>query len=208
MSADAERHAGPWDVAAFVATAIASFALGWDLTELVWGLWLSSLLVGYALIVYGIVSAAARPWPTGEIKLPAAAGAVVRVAGAAFMLAFFSVHFGGFHFVHGIFLGVFFPLAPGEPGPDAVAANAGRAFQTGWPLVLSTAVSMRGAFDQAGRAFTPQTPYVSVVRMHLLIFVFAGAQAVGLDQRWLYIVVLFFYFFPLGVLRGLWRRTT
>jgi hypothetical protein len=208
MADASERDAGPWDVAAFLATAIASFALRWDLAELVWGLWLSSLAVGYALIVFGILSAAARPLPAAGITLPAGAGAAVRIAGAAFMVAFFSVHFGGFHFVHGIFLGVFFPLAPGEPGPDAVAANAGLALQSSWPLVLSTAVSMRGAFERAGREFAPQTPYVSVVRMHLLIFVFAGAKALQLDNRWLYLVVLFFYFFPIGVLRRLWRRTT
>ena len=124
----AQRRAGPLDLAAFIATAIASFALQWDLAELVWGLWLSSLLVGYALIVYGILSAAFRPLPaiapdatpkpdlaTAVMRLPAGALPALRIAGATFMLAFFTVHFGGFHYVHGIFLGVFFPLAPGQP---------------------------------------------------------------------------------------------
>jgi hypothetical protein len=60
------------------------------------------------------------------------------------------VHIGGFHFVHGTFLGVFFPVGGREP-------------------------------------------------VHLLIFVLAGAQAARLDSRWLYLVVLFFYFFfPVG----------
>lgn len=215
------RRAGPLDLAAFIATAIASFALRWNVAELVWGLWLSSLLVGYALIVYGILAAAFRSLPPGEplpggkpdltmalAQLPAGASFALRTLGAAFMLAFFTVHFGGFHFVHGIFLGLFFPLAPGQPGFDAVPDNAALALRSSWPLVVTTAVSMRGAFAQAGREFKPQTPYVSVIRMHFLIFVFAGASIAHLDNRWLYIVVLFFYFFPFGVLRGLWRRTT
>jgi len=222
MSDVTERRAGPLDLAAFVATAVASFALRWNLAELVWGLWLSSLLVGYALIVHGILSAAFRPWPPTTAPearakpdislalaaLPAGAGIALRLAGGAFMLAFFTVHFGGFHFVHGIFLGVFFPLAPGQQAFDAVFENAGLALRGSWPLVLTTAVSMRRTFEDARREFKPQTPYLGVIRMHFLIFVFFGAKMLQLDNRWLYIVVLFFYFFPIAALRGLWRRTT
>lgn len=217
---DSERHAGPLDLVAFLATAVASFALRWDLAELVWGLWLSSLLVGYALIVYGILSVAFRgvprePKPGAKpdlaqvlALLPRGAGFALRFAGAAFMLAFFTVHFGGFHYVHGIFLGLFFPLAPGHPGFDSVIPNAVLAFRSSWPLVLTTAISMRGAFDLQGGGFSPQTPYVSVIRMHFMIFVFFGAKLLQLDNRWLYIVVLFFYFFPIRALRQLWRPTT
>lgn len=216
-----QRHAEPLDLVAFLVTAVASFVLRWDLTELVWGLWLSSLLVGYAMIVYGIFAAVARPIPLGEPSpgakpdlgaalgaLPGDLGVMLELAGALFLLAFFTVHFGGFHFVHGIFLGLFFPLASVKPGPDAVLANAQLAFQSSWPLVLTTAVSMRHAFTQARHEFKPITPYASVIRMHVLIFVFAGAKAVHFDNRWLYIVVLFFYFFPFRFLRRLWQPTT
>jgi hypothetical protein len=190
------RNALP-DLLAFGATAVASFVLRWNLPELVWGLWLSSLLVGYALIVWGIFAAAYRH----TAAVPATGtGAAVRALGglgALFMLAFFTVHFGGFHFVHGVFLGAFFPLTAEPGGFDDVAGNAMLALGTGWPLVATSAIAMRDAFVRAGRQFTPQTPYKSVIRMHVLIFVFAGAHVVGLDSRILYIIVLFFYFFPL-----------
>jgi len=41
-------------------------------------------------------------------------GALLTIA-LLFGLAFFTVHFGGFHFVHSVFLSVFFPLNPGGP---------------------------------------------------------------------------------------------
>jgi len=46
-------------------------------------------------------------------------------------------------------------------------------------------------------------PYGNVVRMHLLIFVFAGLSAAGLAS-WALYPVLFFYFFPMGkMLKGI-----
>ena len=42
-------------------------------------------------------------------------------------------------------------------------------------------------------------PYKNVVRMHILIFVFAFLSVVGLRSFVLY-VVLVFYFFPIGAL--------
>jgi hypothetical protein len=209
--APVERRSDVLDLAAFVGTAVASFVLQWDLAQFVWGLWLSSLVVGYALIVYGILAAAYRttaPAPLNSIGLALRALGGV---GALFMLGFFTVHFGGFHYVHGIFLGVFFPLAPGTSGFDAVIPNALLALRTSWPLVLGSAIAMRGAFTRAAVEFKPETPYKSVIRMHFLIFVFAGAKITNVDSRWLYIVVLFFYYFPLSALRSLfkqWRPTT
>ena len=209
------RRAEPLDLVAFLATAVASFVLRWNLADLVWGLWLSSLLIGYALIVYGILAAVWRPLPAGTPlpdgkpdltmalgQLPSGVGTAIRLFGAVFMLAFFTVHFGGFHLVHGIFLGVFFPLQPGEPPFESVLSNAGHALAGSWPLVVTSAVSMRDAFAEARREFKAQTPYLNVIRMHFLIFVFAGASIAKLDSRWLYIVVLFFYFFPFKVLKA------
>jgi hypothetical protein len=199
------------DLIAFLGTAIASFVFQWDLPQLVWGLWLSSLVVGYALIVYGILSATCRTTALAPANAMGMAFRALGGAGALFMLAFFTVHFGGFHFVHGIFLGVFFPLSTLSPGPDAVIPNALIALRTGWPLVAGSAIAMRGAFERAAVEFKPETPYKSVIRMHFLIFVFAGAKIAHLDNRWLYIVVLFFYYFPLTSLRSLirqWRPTT
>jgi uncharacterized membrane protein YeaQ/YmgE (transglycosylase-associated protein family) len=152
---------------------------------------------------------AAAPTAAGALlrSLPGLCGPGVRLAGAAFLLAFFTVHFGMFHFVHAVFLGLFFPLAAGTaPGFASVVPNATQALHTGWPLVVGSAISHRAAFTRARTTFRPETPYKSVVRMHILIFVFAGARIAGWDSRLLYLVVLFFYFFPFGALRELFAR--
>jgi len=169
------RRSDALDLAAFLGTAVASFVLRWDLSLFVWGLWLSSLLVGYALIVYGIFSAAYRVTALEPVSSAGLALRALGGAGALFMLAFFTVHFGGFHYVHGIFLGVFFPLVPGSPPFDSVFTNAAVALRSSWPLVVGSAIAMRGAFERAGREFKPETPYKSVIRMHFLIFVFFGS---------------------------------
>jgi len=202
------RKSDALDLVAFVGTAAASFIFSWDLAQFVWGLWLSSLLVGYALIVYGILTAAHRTTAAAPMDGAGLAFRALGGAGALFMLAFFTVHFGGFHFVHGVFLGVFFPLTSNNNGFDTVWINAGIALRTSWPMVLGSAIAMRDKFAAAKEHFRPDTPYRSVIRMHFLIFVFFGAKVAHVDNRWLYIVVLFFYFFPISALKWLRPHTT
>jgi len=44
-------------------------------------------------------------------------------------------------------------------------------------------------------------PYRNVIRMHLLIFVFAICQALHMESSYLYVLVYFLYFFPWRILR-------
>ncbi|MFZ9682861.1 MAG: hypothetical protein ACO3DQ_06630 [Cephaloticoccus sp.] len=46
-------------------------------------------------------------------------------------------------------------------------------------------------------------PYKNVIRMHLLIFFFAGVSAVGLDNFAVYAVVYAVYFFQWRLLRSM-----
>src|SRR5436190_23506804 len=53
----------PWrsalpDLVAFLVGLAVAFALGWSTTDLIWSLWLSSLVVGYALIVWAVAQPA------------------------------------------------------------------------------------------------------------------------------------------------------
>jgi len=199
------------DLVTFVGTLIAAFLLDWQTRELVWGLWLSSLIVGYGLIFIGIPMGLRREATRrADLQTPAWARTAALVAsglGALFMMAFFTVHFGGFHLVHGVFLNAFFPITPvGNHEAFDYLRYLPRAMAFGWPLVLGSIVSTRDKFVNAGQGFNPMGIYGNVVRMHLLIFVFAFAAAAKLDQRWLYVVVLFFYFFPLRSLRDLLTR--
>lgn len=101
-----------------------AFALGlalawwfqWNTTDLVWSLWLSSLVVGSALIVRN-VSAPLRELlgnrhaDRSGIAGPAPTAAVIALYGAGTLLGlgFFTLHFGGFHYAHSIFLSMHFP---------------------------------------------------------------------------------------------------
>ena len=101
------------DVAAFAAGLGVAWMLNWQTTDLVWSLWLSSLTLGYLSIVsvigkgvyVGLAVVSNEQFPP-QYRTRAILGGL---ATALFLLAFFSVHFCGFHAVHAAFLSSFFP---------------------------------------------------------------------------------------------------
>ena len=199
----------------------------WESTDLVWSLWLSSLVVGYTLIVWNL-SATLREFTVNALDDPAPGVGAMKLGGGAllavgtlFMLAFFTVHFGGFHFVHSVFLANLFPLTEGQTDVDGLF---------NWPLYRDVVerywiflpvafLAERDAFKQPDRAppdvavntgaifrrkktsmnSPMMAPYKNVIRMHLLIFFFAAAHFARLDNFLVYAVVYAAYFFP-------WRR--
>ena len=86
----------------------------------------------------------------------------------------------------------------------------GRAAAAYWPFVLISAFSRLGGMKKAlepGREPNMFLPYLSVVKMHILIFVFAGLSAAGLSD-WALYPTLFFYFFPAGsILKAVFGRS-
>ena len=105
---------------------------GWKTTDLVWSLWLGSLVIGYLTIqstigggIYiGIRAIFHKDTPEKD-RLPA-----ILIGGgvALFFLVFFSFHFCGFHAGHAFFLSHFFPIE------GLSATDFGRAFMN--PLLL------------------------------------------------------------------------
>ena len=212
---------------------------GWTTTDLVWSLWFSSLVVGYATIIWMIVRPGVRiargVWRDrafiGQLTHPqkagALAGSVTLLVVGLFMLAFFTVHFGGFHYVHSQFLIGFFPLDTGDaarPGtadlstylevatrywlflPSAFLAERAGFLREPQPAeddlsVAAPAIAARMAAN-ARSGSKMLAPYRNVVRMHGLIFFFAFAHFTGLDQFVVYAVVYAAYFFPWRVLSG------
>ena len=122
-----------------------------------------------------------------------------------FILGFFSVHFVLFHFIHGIFLNGFFPIIEDSPfgkNPDETAAFLFQIIQRAsteyWVFVVFSAFSRMNDYVKAIRkpgGPNMGLPYVNVIRMHLMIFVFAALYALKLQSYAVY-PVLFFYFFP------------
>lgn len=205
------------DIVAFALWLSLAWALQWRTTDLVWSLWLSSLLVGYAMIfwtIFGpVLSIIAAGMGRGAPVAQEVALSAVVLTGGLFMLMFFAVHFGGFHFVHSIFLNTFFPVTPGLEFPSKAAYFA--IFRRYWLFVLLAAISERRAFrswsgkDSAAPGNAPRgtgsmgmiEPYKNVIRMHLLIFFFFFAKLMHLENAWVYIVVYAVYFFPWRILR-------
>ncbi len=214
------------DLLAFSAGLIVAGWNGWDTTGLVWSLWLSSFVIGYALIVTHILRGVRLAGEAGGEGLamngvPIAPGAskVILTLGALFFLAFFTVHFGGFHWGHSIFLNLFFPVN-GEPmrGGFPGVETYWTVVKQNWWFIPLALVAQRAAFrpkaEPAGGADAGtakaladrfgegmMAPYKNVVRLHLLIFFFAFTFTLGLKGAPIFVVVYAVYFFPWEILR-------
>lgn len=222
------------DMAAFAGGLTMAWFAHWETRDLVWSLWLSSLLVGYAMIVW-TVSAPLRTFARaavfggarGDVAVKSGAG-VATGAGVLFMLGFFTLHFGMFHFVHSVFLAQFFPLeGASERARGFPSLGLYRdVFKAYWIFVPLALVAERAAFRERppkpdGGAMTPaaierrkreegdsplMAPYKNVVRLHLLIFFFAGAYALRLHHFAVYAVAYAAYFFPWRIFGWGWGK--
>lgn len=183
------------DLFAFAGTVAVATFFRWEARDVIWGLWISSLVVGYATIVSNVVRGVRHV--LGEYKALAYVGAL----GA---LAFFTVHFGMFHFVHAVFLNGFFPLVEEGNGFPSMPALVARSAASFWPLVVASFLSrLSDIFPDSPAPSGKEAisaPYGNVVRMHLLIFVFAGLHVANLS-RLAIIPVLAAYFFPWKAVR-------
>ena len=185
------------DAVAFAGGLAVSWFAGWETKDLIWSLWLASLVIGYAMIVWLIFSRAL--------------GNVALLVGGVFLLAFFTVHFGMFHLVHSVFLNVFFPVTDMKGFPDATGYLV--VLEKYWYFLPVAAVAERQHFRRpppmAESGFKEamkkdgdmMKPYRNVVRLHLLIFFFAFASFAKLENFLVYTVVYAVYFFPWRLLR-------
>jgi len=236
-----ETWGSAWpDALAFVVWLAVAWYLRWTATDLVWSLWLSSLVVGYALIVWTIfrpgVEIALAFWRARAMAVQSPEQSnpkamigmgLLMLLGALFILAFFTLHFGGFHYVHSQFLIGFFPL-DGGTGFSHGSANMStylEVMRRYWGFLPMAFVAERSNFmkkalgekvdlsvtvaaiaaRKAANAKKPggalMAPYRNVVRMHLLIFFFAFAHFAGVENFGIYAVVYTVYFFPWRLVR-------
>src|SRR3954471_4164703 len=103
------RWVDAWpDALAFIGGLAVAWWAGWATTDLVWSLWLSSLVVGYAMIVWMIFAPAVFLGQqiggsdtltiNGKKIALGALGGSALLLGGLFLLGFFTIHFGMFHF--------------------------------------------------------------------------------------------------------------
>jgi hypothetical protein len=213
------------DAVAFVAVLAVAWWGNWNAGDLVWSLWLSSLVVGYSAIVWMIgqptFEIARASWKERALMAsnprPLMAFWLVLLIGALFVLAFFTVHFVGFHYGHSQFLIAFFPIGTAH-GRDAGMSTYVEVARRYWPALPSAFLAHRAAFlrkpfsldrdlslasfsgDNKFRDLTIE-PYRNVMRMHFLIFFFFIAHFAKLENFPVFAVVYAVYYFPWRLLR-------
>ncbi|PKO13104.1 MAG: hypothetical protein CVU39_20900 [Chloroflexi bacterium HGW-Chloroflexi-10] len=203
----------------FLLTLILADAQQWNATDLVWSLWISSLVLGFLYLFSSIAgnmlsSAVSKSDAVSDRVMSAmGAGEGLRragiVVGGLFMLVFFSIHFGMFHFVHSVFLNMFFPLVEEQ---NSAFPNVFQFIQIClvryWPIVLFSGVTQLSNFlnvINAPNRNDLSMPYKNVIKMHISIFVFAGLSGAGMSNFALpYLLIL--YFFPFGALFQLLKK--
>src|SRR5436190_1754919 len=147
------------DLLAFLVGLAVVWVRGWSTTDLIWSLWLSSLVVGYALIVWAVLQPAlellglgwrhraeveASPAWNEPGKLALFLG--IALVGAAFYLAFFTAHFGGFHFIQAQFLLSSYPL--GFEFHEMNRATLAEVVRRYWLALPSAFLARRYAFTR------------------------------------------------------------
>ena len=170
----------------------------WDASALVFLYWLENVIVG-AVTLLRMLAASTRMGPLG-------------VGSLVFFGPFFTVHYGMFCFVHGIFLAVLASMGTGGAGePDFMGpvSLVQYALGTGQHMVLFAGAIIalqlflylrdflgRGEFRETGITEEMMRPYSRIILLHFGIFVGFGVMLV-LGQPMLGILGLI-------VLRAIW----
>lgn len=188
----------------FAITVFIAWLQHWQAVDIAWSMWISSLVTGYAWIVVTIVTSGHQLMhgETFEGRVPAdmyRPPLIALIPFGLFLLAFFTVHFGGFHFGHAQFLKIFFPI-PGidedTSFPDIIIVS----LTLYWPFVAVSIFDRSVALTRSvreGKTFNIFAPYAAVVKNHIMI-IFIGFSALLIKQEQVLWLLLIFYFFPYG----------
>lgn len=179
-------------------------ALNWSQAEVIWGLWISSLWLGSVAIFNAAIQFVLGTKDRQSIYL-----LPFRILGATFLVAFFVVHFGGFHFGHAMILKAVMPLDGIEGGaiiekmqnignfPEIFLLLSQRFF----PLVVGVIVLNSWVFKLNHKNFIAGMilPYINVVRMHLLVILIIFAGNMQFDAQVVLGCTFFMYCWPIRV---------
>ncbi len=192
----------------FLITLIMASVQQWVVTDLVWSLWITSLTLGYTyllsnIVVNGIQQGLEQSENVLIDRLLFSQNThlrwVIAIIGALFILIFFSLHFGMFHFIHAIFLNSFFPLLSATPdGIPNVFALIQTSLLRYWPVILLSLFAQIRNFQKLTQNAGQQlmfSPYKNVIKMHFSIILFGALSMFGLNDFFMpYLLIL--YFFP------------
>lgn len=181
---------------------------GFSIITLIYGLF-AGLSIGLAVVRY-------RSGDPESEAVRFLMNFIINLPSTAFILCFFTIHFGGFHFVHSIFLNGFFPLTGDTPFGKSIEGTCGMFLTfisvsviSYWPFIVTSAAASLGDIrntvtGKKGDIFL--NPYKNVIKMHLMIFIIAFMGAGGLKPYILY-AALVVYFFPFSKLFRFKKKT-
>lgn len=223
------------DLLAFVISLLFAFHMQWEMADLVWSLWLSSLVLGYLTFFSACAGAVYYVlMQKDSTEYRNVKDILIALAGCLFFLAFFSFHFGAFHSAHASFLSSFFPLEGLEAELKGLGLNPihmwafvfkNLLFPYSFFLVAVVIAEREHVFshllkgiragsgirvyenkDSNPLADIIMRPYINVIRMHFLIFFFAFCYYHNTDDWFVFATVYAVYFFPWQSIHGLWAK--
>jgi hypothetical protein len=216
-----ERWHSAWpDAVAFVSVLALAWWLRASATDLVWSLWLSSLVVGYAIILWAIfrpaLTVAMLAWRDRALVEQALSSADPRtallVAGigltiGVFLVCFFTVHFVGFHYVHAQFLSGFFPMNGAWakfqlPSPHGWALF-GEALRRYWVFLPAAFLAERAAFASRPTGSTDVAVTAPAIAARNAAAALAPASVMMLPYQKVVRMHLLIFFFAFAHFAGL-----
>lgn len=161
------------DILAFAIGLGAAYFLKWETKDLVWSLWLCSFVLGYLTLLSALVGGAYIGFHAithKDFKKSMRMTAILMAIGlGAFFLGFFSLHFGGFHAGHSVFLQQFFPV---EGMPKDGFGDAFMNPPLLWILVFTHLMAPYGLF---------LIPAIVAERQHVFMPLIKAIKAVRTD---------------------------
>ncbi|OGB23732.1 MAG: hypothetical protein A3I66_15810 [Burkholderiales bacterium RIFCSPLOWO2_02_FULL_57_36] len=161
------------DILAFAIGLAAAYFLKWDIKDLVWSLWLCSLVLGYLTLLGALAGGAyigVHAITHKDFKKSMRMTAILMGLGlGAFFLGFFSLHFGAFHAGHSVFLQQFFPV---EGMPKDGFGDAFMNPPLLWILVFKHLMAPYGLF---------LIPAIIAERQHVFMPLIKAVKAVRTD---------------------------
>jgi hypothetical protein len=218
-----------------------AFTFEWQPNELCWGLWVSSLLTGWAVILSAVLrtmfhlagipllreedleekgdplsayfrsksfSSKTKDAKNLLNKLPTLWVAVGVVAVGAFTW----FHFTFFHTVHALLMSFFLQMEPKNLfGPNGfINAKQIDIFdylvRHYWAMIVGTFIARRQIIFSGNPGLNMKAIYQGVVRIHVFILLsaflfFLIYFGIEVYQRVLLLILLFLFFFPIGIFR-------
>jgi len=200
------------EIAVFFGTLTLAYFSGWLTKDLIWSLWLSSLMVGFLSVAVSSGRRIIRPDATMVER-------VFSFIGAIFAIGFFSIHFGLFHYVYAAILDLLMPLMdhPGRVYMGKLTWSGGRQFSFWetlgialvryWPVALLNVIRDRRIVLSASVMTEKEWgPYLAIVKLHFLVLGLGACYGLGLDSFPVYAAVYTILFSPAKLWRMIFRR--